>query len=142
MRLDGRDGRRSIGTLIRDLANESTSLVRNEIKLVRLELAEAAAGIGKGTAFAATGAVFTLLGSLSLLIGIVLLIGDQWFPADLYWLAALLVLVITGAIAASLAKHGMTMLSPSRLAPGETIKTIQEDKEWLKHRLTSGATSS
>ena len=45
-----------------------------------------------GTAFVAIGAVLALLGTLALFTGIVLLVGDQWLPADLYWVAALLVL--------------------------------------------------
>ena len=77
-----------------------------------------------------------------MLAGIVLLIGDQWLPADLYWVAALLVLVITGGLAAWLAKRGLSLLAPSALAPTETVTTLREDKEWLKQRLTSGATSS
>ena len=142
MALDGQDGRRSIGTLLRDLAEGSTTLIRDEIRLAKIELGKAAAGIGKGTAFVATGAVFGLLGVLALLTGIVLLIGDQWLPADLYWVAALLVLVITGGLAAWLAKRGMSLLAPSELAPRETVTTLKEDKEWLKQRLTSGATSN
>src|ERR1041384_3485370 len=142
MTLDGRDDRRSIGTLLRDLAEGSTTLVRNEVKLAKIELGRAVAGIGKGTALVATGAGFGLLGTLALLTGIVLLIGDQWLPADLYWVAALLVLVITGALAAWLARRGTALLSPAQLAPHETVTTLQEDKEWLKRRLTSGATPS
>jgi hypothetical protein len=142
MPLDGHDGRRSIGTLLRDLAEGSTMLVRDEVKLAKIELGRAAAGVGKGTALVATGATLALLGSLALLTGIVLLIGDQWLPKDLYWVAALLVLVITGGLAAWFAKRGMALLAPSQLAPTETVTTLQEDKEWLKRRLTSDATSS
>jgi uncharacterized membrane protein YqjE len=142
MTFDGRNGRRSLGTLLRDLADGSAALVRGEARLAKVELSAAATGIGKGTAFVATGAVLALLGSLSLLAGIVLLIGDQWLPADQYWLGALVVLVITGAIALVLARRGMSMLAPSQLAPTETVTTLKEDKEWLKQRLTSGATSS
>ena len=71
-----------------------------------------------------------------------MLIGDQWLPADRYWLSALIVLVITGATAAWLAKRGLTLVSPSHLAPHETVTTLKEDKEWLKQRLTSDATSN
>jgi uncharacterized membrane protein YqjE len=142
MPLDGQDGRRSIGTLLRDLAEGSTTLVRDEVKLAKIELGQAAAGIGKGTGLVATGAVLGLLGTFALLTGIVLLIGDQWLPKDLYWVAALIVLVIAGGIAAWLAKRGMALLSPRALAPQQTVTTLQEDKEWLKRRLTSGATSS
>ncbi|HWJ16540.1 MAG TPA: phage holin family protein [Gemmatimonadaceae bacterium] len=142
MTFDGQNGRRSLGTLLRDLADGSASLVRSEARLARIELSQIATGIGKGTAFVATGAVLALLGSLSLLAGIVLLIGDQWLPADQYWLGALIVLVIAGAIAVVLARRGMSLLAPSQLAPTETVTTLKEDKEWLKQRLTSGATSS
>lgn len=142
MALDGRDGRRGIAALLRDLAEGSVTLIRDEVQLAKIELGGIASGLGKGTAFVAMGAVLALLGGLSLLAGIVLLVGDQWLPADLYWLAALILLVITGALAAWFAKRGMALLSPSRLAPDETVTTLKEDKEWLKQRLTSGATSS
>jgi len=142
MSIDGQNGRQSFAALLHDLVEESTTLVRDEIKLGRIELAQIAVGIGKGSAFVAMGAVFALLGTLALFTGIVLLIGDQWLPADLYWVAALLVLLITGGLAAWLAKRGMSLLSPSELAPTETVTTLKEDKEWLKQRLTSGATSS
>ena len=142
MTFDGRNGRRGLGTLLRDLADGSAALVRGEARLARIEIAQIATGIGKGTAFVATGAVLALLGSLSLLAGIVLLVGDQWLPADQYWLGALVVLVIAGAIAIVLARRGMSLLAPSQLAPTETVTTLKEDKEWLKQRLTSGATSS
>jgi len=142
MTLDGRNGRRSIGALLRDLAEGSAMLVRGEVRLARIETGAAIAGVSKGTAFVAIGAVLALLGSFAVLAGIVLLIGDQWLPADLYWVAALIVLLISGAIAAWFANRGMALLSPSRLAPNETVTTLKEDKEWLKQRLTSGATSS
>ena len=142
MGFDGGDGRRGIGALLRDLADGGVTLVRSEIRLARIEIGAAAAGLGKGTAFVATGAVFALLGGLSLLAGLVLLLGDQWLPADLYWVAALIVLVITGVIAGVFAKRGMALLSPSELAPDETVTTLKEDKEWVRQRLTSGATSS
>jgi len=142
MSTDGRDNRRGFATLLHELVEESTGLVRDEFKLAKIEISEMARGIGKGTGFVATGAVLALLGTLALLTGVVLLVGDQWLPADLYWVAALLVLVITGGLAAWLAKRGMSLLSPSELAPDETVTTLREDKEWLKQQLTSGATSS
>ena len=142
MRIDGHNGTRPLGALLRDLAEGSASLVRGEARLAKVEVGEMVSAAGKGTALVATGGVLALLGGLSVLAGIVLLIGDQWLPADLYWVAALIVLVIAGAVAAWFAKRGMTLLSPSRLAPTETMTTLKEDKEWLKQRLTSGATSS
>jgi hypothetical protein len=137
----GTDGRRGVGTLLRDLAEGSAELVRGEARLARLEIGKSAGSAGRGTAFVAVGGVLLLLGTLALFTGLVLLIGDQWLPRDLYWLSALLFAVITGGVAAWFAMRGRRALSPSSLAPQETVATLKEDTEWLKHPLTSGATS-
>ncbi len=136
------DSRRRIGTLLRDLAEGSSDLVRGEIRLARLELGTAAGAAGRGTAFTAVGGVLLLLGTLAFFTGLVLLVGDQWLPSDLYWVAALLFALITGGVAAWFVMRGQTLLSPAALAPNETVATLKEDKEWLKQRLTSGATSN
>ena len=136
------DGRRGIGTLLRDLAEGSAELVRGEVKLARVELGDTVGTAAKGTAYTALGGVLLLLGTLATFTGLILLIGDQWLPRDLYWLGALLVALIAGGVAAWLAQRGRSALSPSALAPRETVTTLKEDKEWLKQRLTSGATSS
>ena len=130
------DPRRGLGTLLRALAEGSADLVRGEARLARLEIGTAASAAGRGTAFVALGGVLLLLGVLAAFTGVIQLIGDQWLPRDLYWLAALIVALIAGGIAAWLALRGRHALSPSALAPHETVATLKEDKEWLKQRLT------
>lgn|SRR5947209_4188513 len=125
------NGRRTVGSLLRDLAEGGVGLVRNEIRLARIETVEALNAIGRGAALVATAAVLALLGGLAFLAGLILLIGDQWLPRDLYWLGALVVAVITGALAAWFAKRGLSLLSPAELAPEETVTTIRETKEEL-----------
>ena len=129
------DGRRTLGALIRDLADGSATLVRQEVYLARLEFTAIAKAVGTGTALVAVGSVLALLGALSLLVGIILLPGDQWLR-DRYWLAALIVMLLSGVIAAVFAKRGMALLSPQRLAPDQTLATLKEDKEWLRQQLT------
>lgn len=131
---------RGFGDLLRDLVHGSTDLLRNEVKLARLELTEVATNVGRGTAQVALGGVLLLLGGLSLATGIVLVAGDQWLPRDRYWQAALLVMVVTGALAGWLVRRGLKQLSPSQLAPNQTIETLKEDREWLRRQLTSDAT--
>jgi len=125
------NGRRSVGALFRDLAEGGVALVRSEIRLARVETLEMLNGIGRGSALVATAAVLALLGSLAFLAGVILLVGDQWLPRDLYWLAALIVAVLAGAIAAWFAKRGTALLTPAELAPEETVITIRETKEQL-----------
>jgi len=136
------DAPRGIGVLLRDLAEGTADLVRGEARLARIEITAIARAAGTGTAFIATGGVLILLGVLAVFTGVVLLIGDQWLPRDLYWLGALLFALIAGGVAAWLLMRGRKALSPSALAPLDTVATLKEDGEWLKQQLTSGRTSS
>lgn len=110
--------------------------MRGEVRLARLEFAQAVEAAGRGTVLVASGAVLGLLGGLSLSIALVLLAGEQWIPR-LYWLAALILMAVTGAMAAWLAARGRALLAPSRLVPDQTITTVKENTTWVKQRLTS-----
>jgi hypothetical protein len=135
------DEARGLGGLLKDLADGSGELIRHEVRLAQLEAKEIVGTAGRGTAEVATGGVLALLGALALLVGLILLVGDQWLR-DNYWLAALIVFVLTAGVAAFYARRGLALLSPNTLVPDQTVATLQEDKEWLKRQLTSGATSS
>ena len=137
----GNDRMPPLGALLRDLAEGSASLIRQELRLVRLELTEMLRAMATGATLVVSGSVFALLGGLSLLTGLILLGADQWLR-DRYWLAALIVLAIAGALAVFFMSRGMALLSPKQLAPEQTVATLKEDTAWLKQQLTSGATSS
>ena len=131
----------SLGALLRDLAEGSSSLIRQEIRLTRLELTELLSAVTTGTVRIVAGAVLLLLGAMALLVGLILLGGDQWLR-DRYWLAALILFAISGGLAMWFMSRGSSLLSPRQLAPEQTVATLKEDSAWLKQRLTSGATSS
>jgi uncharacterized membrane protein YqjE len=133
---------KGLGTLVRELADGSAEMIRGETRIARMEIGDVVKGIATGTGLVAIGSVLALLGGLALLAGVILLIGDQWLPRDLYWVAALLVLLVSGGIAFVFFRKGMSMLSPASLAPDQTVETLREDKEWLKRRMTSDATSN
>ena len=134
------NGSRSIGNLLRDLAEGSATIVRDEVRLARLEVGSLLRALGVGTGLVASGGVLLLVGGLALLTGVIMLAGDQWL-GDEYWLAALIVTVLLAALTWWLVAKGRSALTPQRLAPDQTVATLKEDKEWLKRQLTSGATS-
>lgn len=136
------DGHRGFGALLKQLASDGALVVRRELALARLELATIARDIGVGTMLIATGAALALLGVLATLTGIILLIGDQWLPSDLYWVAALIVTVIAGIAAVAFSRHGRALAAPQALAPNETIDTLKEDVQWTRDQLTSSGRSS
>jgi len=135
------DARRGFTALLRDAAQGSAQLIRQEVKLTRLESARLAGHVSRGTVMITLGAVLLLLGVIVLITGVILLLGDEWLRGN-YWLAALIVTVILGVVSAVLAMWGRALLSPQRLEPDETLATLKEDKEWLRQRLTSGAISN
>jgi hypothetical protein len=130
-----------LGALLRDLAEGSSTLIRQEMRLARLELSEVLGALTSGTVNIIAGGVLLLLGALAVLVGLILLGGDQWLR-DRYWLAALIVFVISGGLSFWFLSRGKSQLSPRQLAPEQTVATLKEDTAWLKQRLTSGATSS
>lgn len=133
------DTRRSLGALLRDAAQGTTQLIRQEWRLTLLESKRLGRHVGRGTGMIALGGVLLLLGVMVLLTGVILLLGYEWLRGD-YWLAALIVTVVLAIIAAAFAIWGKSFISTERLGPDETLATLKEDKEWLKRRLTSGAT--
>ena len=126
---------RGLASLLKDLAEGSGELVRQELRLARVEARDLARGLGIGTVEVAFGAVFLLLGALALVAGLILLAGDQWLR-DRYWLAALIVTAVAGAVGALFARRGLALLSPNALVPDQTVATLQEDKEWLRQLRT------
>jgi hypothetical protein len=139
--LDGAHGDRSLGALLRELAEGSAALVRKEVELVRVETHELMMAAARGTAAVAVGGALALLGTLALVTGLILLIGNEWLR-NRYWLAALLATLVAGVTAVVFARRGRAMLSSTRLKPVQTMATLTEDKEWLKRQRTSGAISS
>ena len=124
-----------IGTLLKELVEGSGELVQHEMRLARLEATELVRGIGVGTASVAVGGVLGLLGGLCLLAGLIMLIGDQWLHDD-YWLAALIVTMIAGGVAAFYALRGKQRLTAAQVVPNQTVATLKEDVEWLKRQRT------
>src|SRR5512132_4263895 len=93
---------RSLGELLKQLSADTTRLVHQELELAKAELQQKGkqAGAGAGL-FGAAGAI-GLLGAAALTTCFILAL-DAVMPA---WLAALLVAVVYGAIAAMLALRG------------------------------------
>ncbi|HUQ81931.1 MAG TPA: phage holin family protein [Gemmatimonadaceae bacterium] len=130
-----------LGALLKELAEGSTALIRQEARLARLEITDTLRTVGKGATLIVSGVVLLLLGGLALLTGLIMLGGDQWLR-DRYWLAALVVFVLAGGVSLWCAARGRALLSPRQLAPTETVESLKEDTAWLKQQLTSGGTSS
>jgi hypothetical protein len=128
---------RSLGELLKQLSEQTTQLVHQELDLAKAELTQKGrqAGAGAGL-FGAAGAI-GLLGAAALTTCFILAL-DAVMPA---WLAALLVAVVYGIIAFVLVKQGQAKIKAvGPPVPEQTIETVKEDVAWAKTQMRSDKT--
>ena len=123
---------RPIGELMKQLAQETSTLVRQEIDLAKAELGEKGRKAGLGAGVLGAAGVVGLLAA-GALTAFVILVLDTFLPA---WLAALIVGIVYAAIAGVLYLQGRKKLEEAgRPVPEQTVETVKEDVEWAKAQL-------
>ena len=119
---------RSLPELMRALANETTTLVRQEIDLAKIELTERGKAAGVGAGMLGGAALFGLGSFLALTTAIVAALA----LALQVWLAALIVAVVYGIAAYVIAQNGKKELQHATPLAPQTTQTLKEDIEWAK----------
>jgi fatty acid desaturase len=123
---------RSIGELFSELANETSTLIRQEVALAQTEMTAKLTTAGKNAAFVAAGGAVGFAAFLTLLAAVVA--GLSYFMP--IWLSALIVAVVVGAVAFYLISSSLAALKGANLAPNETVSTLKEDARWLKNQVS------
>jgi uncharacterized membrane protein YqjE len=126
---------RGIGELVKDLASQTSTLVRQEIKLAQVELTQKGKLAGKGAGMLAGAGVVALLG-LGALTAFLIIVLDSFLPL---WLAALIVTLLWLAIAAVLALAGKKAIEHATPPAPQTVETVKEDIQWAKTQTGSAA---
>jgi len=124
-----------VGELIKQLSEQTSTLVRQEIRLATVELQEKGkrAGIGAGL-FGATGLV-ALYGLAALVAAAILGLAEAVDP----WLSALIVAVVLFAIAGIaglMGKKQVEQATPPQ--PEQAIESTKEDVDHVKARASRG----
>jgi uncharacterized membrane protein YqjE len=125
------------GNLLKELSDQTTTLVRQEIELAKAELGEKGkkAGIGAGM-FGGAGlfGVFAFAALTTCMIAAL-------ESALSLWLAALVVAVVYAAIAGVLALQGRNKVQEAAPpVPEQATESVKEDVQWAKTRAQSGRT--
>ena len=126
---------RSAGELVGQLTDQTKRLIQQEMELAKVELSEKGKKAGLGAGMFGGAGLFGLFAFAALTAA---LIGafDTFMP---FWLAALAVAGLYGAIAGVLALTGkkkVTEATPP--VPEQTIETVKEDVAWTKQRAQAG----
>ena len=125
----------SVPELMRQLSDQTATLVRQELDLAKAELTAKGkrAGIGAGM-FGAAGVLgLYAVGALTAAVILALSL------AMTGWLAALIVAVVYGAVAGGLALSGKSNVQRGvPPVPKQTVETVREDVEVAKQRAKEG----
>lgn len=118
----------SFGTLLGDLASQSADLVRDEISLAKQEMSEKLSAYKTVLVFMLGGGVIGFLALLALCTALIIWLGEKIGSG----LAAAVIGLGLAVIAAIILTVGRVKLNSLSLEPELTIKTLEENTEWLK----------
>ena len=131
---------RSIGDLLKELRDETTTLLRQEVALAKTEITEKVSKAARNTGYIGAGAVMAYLGLLFVLIAVTVALGLALDATGLdnhgYWLSPLIVGAVIGLIGWGMTKKGISTLKEETLVPEKTVQSLQEDKQWLQEKVT------
>jgi uncharacterized membrane protein YqjE len=123
------DTDRSIGTIVKELMENISTLFRSEIALLKWELKDSGAKLGGGAAFFAAAVCVAIFGLGFLFVTIVLgLVALGVAP----WLSALIVTVVLFLTAGVLALLGKKKFAAAEFVPKQSMDQIKSDIEMIK----------
>lgn len=124
-----------IGELLKQLSEQTSTLVRQEIELAKAEVTDKGKKAGIGAGFLAGAGLLALL-ALGALTAFFILLLDG---ALANWLAALVVTLVYLAIAGVLGLMGKKKLQEAGPpVPEQTVQTVKEDVDVVKTRAKEG----
>jgi uncharacterized membrane protein YqjE len=126
---------RPTGELLRELSQQTTELVRQEIELAKAEIGEKGKQAGLGAGMFGGAGLFGV-GAFAALTTTIIAALDR---AMALWLAALIVAVVYGIVAAVLAQRGKQKVQAvGAPVPEQARDSVKEDVQWAKTRMRSG----
>jgi uncharacterized membrane protein YqjE len=120
---------RSMPQLLGDALSQFTKLFQNEIDLARAELGEKAQQMGVALGFLTGAAVLVIPALVMALLALsAALLSAGWSQPLSYLASALIALLLVAALVA----FGLNRLQARKLAPTETLRQLDKDKEAVK----------
>lgn len=120
---------RSLGTIVKELTADLSTLFRSEIALLKLEVKDTVAKLSGGAALFLGAAFLGIFGLGFLFVTIVLGLVRLGVPA---WLSTLIVTVVLFVVAGVLAMMGKKKFAAVQFVPTESIEQIKTDIETIK----------
>lgn len=120
----------SLGELFRNLAQDTSVLVRKEVELARAEMRTNMQSFARDAGLIAAGGAVLLVAALVFTAFLVAALGD--LLGNEYWLGALIVGAVYAAIGGFLVARGRKGLQAGDLKPDQTMESLQADRRWAQ----------
>lgn len=129
----------SIGSLIKDLRDETLTLFKQEIALVRTEVSEKVSQAGRDAAKIPAGALIAYLGLVLMAVGLCILGAFALVEAGLglllsYVISFIVIGLIVAIVGIVIAKRGASRLGHEDITPHQTIASAKETAQWAKEK--------
>jgi hypothetical protein len=122
----------SIPELLKQLSEETQTLVRQELELAKAEMTEKGKKAGVGAGMLGGAGLFGLFAFAAFTTFLIALLSTA---IDHVWASALIVAAVYAAIGGLLALRGRNKIQEATPpAPEQTVETLKEDVEWAKTR--------
>ena len=126
---------RPVGELLKQLSQETSTLVRQELDLAKAEMAQKGKRAGMGAGMLGGAGVAGMMALIALTLCLVYAF-DTGMDT---WLAALIVTVLWAGAAGVLALTGKSKVQEATPpVPEQTVETVKEDVQWAKSQKPSG----
>lgn len=125
---------RTLSNLLRDLAQQTSNLVRQETELAIAEMSENRSEIQRDLVGLATGAGLLLIGLIYILDAVVYGLAEILPPDYSPWLAALIVGMVTSLIGYMLIVFNRSSLKSRNLAP-RVMNSLERDKNMVEDKI-------
>ena len=125
----------SASELVKQLSEQTSRLVRQELELLRAELAIKGKQAGAGAGLFGGAGVFALFAFGALTAAAIAALAT----AMATWLAALIIAIVWAAIAAVAALTGKKKVEQALPpVPEDSVESVKEDVQWTKTRAQQG----
>jgi hypothetical protein len=133
---------RTVVELLKELRDETTDLVRQEVALAKVEMSEKASRVTRNIVYLAAGAFILHGGFLILLMAAsagvyVGLVAAGLSHINAGWLAPLIIGAVFAIIGYAFVQKAISTLKNESIMPEETIASIGHTKDWAQEKVST-----
>lgn len=131
----------NIADLLRQLRDDTTALVREEVLLAKTEISEKLARTSRNVGYLTIGAFVGLSALLLILTSFSYLVAEMFIrrgtePGMAAFLGFLIVSIVVAIVSAVLISKSLKTLGNESVKPDRTVQSLREDKQWAQNKMS------